>query len=130
MLDKITNFLHSGKGRDLSLIALILLTGSATFGLGRLSATRSDPERVTITYPDGKGPDALASVEVSTAGAVGPSVADRQGTVVASKNGEVYHLPWCSGASRIKEENRVWYDSIEEARSAGLRPAANCSGLQ
>lgn len=51
------------------------------------------------------------------------------GGYVASKSGAVYHLPWCSGAKRIKEENRIYFASKEEAERAGYRPAANCKGI-
>ncbi len=49
--------------------------------------------------------------------------------IVASKNGTVYHYVWCSGAKRIKEENKIYFNSIEEAEKAGYRPAKNCPGL-
>ncbi|MFH1608762.1 MAG: hypothetical protein ABH951_01935, partial [Patescibacteria group bacterium] len=52
-----------------------------------------------------------------------------EGLLVGSKNGTKYHYPWCSGALRIKEENKVWFNSMEEARQAGYTPAANCKGL-
>lgn len=48
---------------------------------------------------------------------------------VASKSGKVFHLPWCPGAKKIKEENKIWFSSIEEAISAGYRPAGNCDGI-
>lgn len=52
------------------------------------------------------------------------------GGVVASKTGTKYHLPWCSGASTIKEENKIWFNSVEEARRAGYLPAGNCKGIE
>lgn len=48
---------------------------------------------------------------------------------VASKNGTKYHLPTCSGAKRIKEENKIWFDSKTEAEQAGYEPAKNCKGI-
>jgi len=48
---------------------------------------------------------------------------------VVSKNGARYHYPWCSGAQSIKEENKIWFDTKEEAEAAGYTPAANCKGL-
>lgn len=51
------------------------------------------------------------------------------GGYVASKNGSKYHLPWCSGAQRIKEENKVWFETKAEAEKAGYTPAANCPGI-
>lgn len=46
---------------------------------------------------------------------------------VGSKNSNVYHLPDCPGAKRIKEENKRCFSSKEEAEKAGYRPAKNCS---
>jgi hypothetical protein len=51
------------------------------------------------------------------------------GLLVASKTGSKYHLPWCSGAQSIKEVNKVWFSSKEEAERAGYAPATNCKGL-
>ncbi len=45
---------------------------------------------------------------------------------VASRQGEVYHLPDCASAKRIKPENLVAYPSFEEAEAAGLRPCKKC----
>ena len=52
------------------------------------------------------------------------------GVVVAAKNGTKYHYPWCSGATRMKEENKIYFESVEKAREAGYEPAANCKGLE
>lgn len=41
---------------------------------------------------------------------------------VASKNSKVFHKPDCSFAAKIKEENKVWFSSIEEAESKGFKP--------
>lgn len=51
------------------------------------------------------------------------------GKIVGSKNGSKYHYPWCQGAERIKEENKVWFATAAEAKRAGYTPAANCPGL-
>jgi len=48
---------------------------------------------------------------------------------VASKKGKVYHFPWCPGAKAIKEDNKIYFSSREEAEKAGYRPAKNCPGL-
>jgi hypothetical protein len=50
--------------------------------------------------------------------------------IVASKNGSVYHYIWCPGAKQIKEENKIYFNSKEEAEAAGYRPAKNCPGLE
>lgn len=55
-----------------------------------------------------------------------PSVSPSAITVIASSGGTKYHLPSCSGAGRIKDENKIYFNSIEEAKAAGYEPAANC----
>jgi len=51
------------------------------------------------------------------------------GLLVGSKKGVKYHFPWCSGAQRIKEENKVWFSSKKDAELGGYSPAGNCPGL-
>ena len=52
-----------------------------------------------------------------------------EGKYVASKSGTKYHLPWCGGAKQIKEANKIWFDTKEEAEAAGYTPATNCKGI-
>ena len=100
---------------DIAILAIIILVGLSSFGLGRLSVL--EKEEVVVTYEE------TASVISST------DFSSKDGGYVASLNGSVYHLPWCSGAERIKEENKIWFNSKEEAERAGYRPAQNCKGL-
>ena len=55
--------------------------------------------------------------------------ASAKGKYVASKSGSYYHFPWCAGALRIKDANKVWFQTKTEAESRGLKPASNCPGL-
>lgn len=43
---------------------------------------------------------------------------------VASVNSDLFHHISCPSAQRIKEENQIWFSSIEEARSAGFQPSS------
>lgn len=51
----------------------------------------------------------------------------KPGKYIASKTGVKYHIPKCDWAKKIKKENRVWFDSKEEAEAKGLK-ACNCVG--
>lgn len=51
------------------------------------------------------------------------------GDIVVSKNGTRFYYIWCSGANRIKIENRRYFASPEEAQKEGYKPASNCPGL-
>ncbi len=48
------------------------------------------------------------------------------GNFVASINGKAYYPANCVAAQRIKEENRIWFNSREEAEADGYKPAQNC----
>jgi hypothetical protein len=41
------------------------------------------------------------------------------GVYVGSKNGKKYYTPGCSGTNRIKPENYVWFQSVEDATLQG-----------
>jgi hypothetical protein len=48
------------------------------------------------------------------------------GKVVSSKTSNVYHVPKCDWAKKIKKSNQVWYASDEEAKKEGLK-AHSCA---
>lgn len=119
---------------DLFIALLIVLVGLASFGLGKLSVLEAQKTPISITNQESVAYDAVENnasnqnnsivQPVTTA-----STSTGQGTVFGSKSGTKYYYPWCSGANRIKPENRVWFPTIEAAKAAGLTPAANCPGL-
>jgi len=46
---------------------------------------------------------------------------------VASINSEVFHKLDCSYVKRIKEENKIYFDTCEDARNSGRRPCLRCN---
>jgi hypothetical protein len=116
---------------EIILVFTIILVALIGFGLGRLSALREEKFPIQIQT---SLPSAFES-ENQEAGLPVSRISDRGGEgkqeklYVGSRNGSVYHYPWCPGAERIKEANKVWFSSREEAGKAGYRPAANCEGL-
>lgn len=52
--------------------------------------------------------------------------AQAQGAYTASRASDKFHLPSCSSASRISEDNRLWFSSREEAEAAGYTPCGRC----
>lgn len=117
---------------------LLVLVGFGSFGLGRLSvvgegvpvatsssrvslvATSTVLVPATTTFPV---IGAAVVVPVATPTAVPPR------SIVASKSGSKYYLTTCAGAKRIKDANKVFFATKEEAIAAGYEPAANCPGL-
>ncbi len=125
----IADVLRSRKAHNVALVVLVVLVATSAFGLGRLSRSPREAEPVVLresTLPrvvrEGEmQPDMRASVS--------DAVFLKSGEYVASKSGKVYHLPWCAGAQRISEKNKVWFKTKEEAEAAGYRPAQNCKGI-
>lgn len=122
---------------NLFIALLIVLVGTASFGLGRLSKTSLSHGDIRILTPQNASANVLGSVSVSeNTKSTQPElpenvyVGESGGEVVASKSGTKYHYPWCAGAKQISEKNKITFVSIEEARKAGYTPAANCKGLQ
>ncbi len=104
---------------------LIILSSLLSFGIGRYTKVRGEPEPVTIEQVTLSTNPGIDSMEQKA----GVSQKE-EGAVVASKNGSKYHLPSCPGAGQIKEENKVWFESSAAALAAGYSPAANCPGLK
>lgn len=139
--------------KDLWLTLVVIIVALGGFGLGRLSTVpdSKEPVRIEQVNLDGaNGP--VTSMVVSTeksgvissqtpkvnlTASVGNATGETKvtntpaavGKLVASKNGTKYYLPNCSSVKRIKEENKIWFASIEEAKQAGYSPAANCPGI-
>lgn len=96
------------------IIMVLFLTAFGSFGLGHLSIAEEGRPAVAVSI----APEA----EIPRGMHVG-------GLILASKNGSVYHYPWCPGGSQIKLENQIWFASEEAAKKAGLSPSKNCEGL-
>jgi hypothetical protein len=113
---------------DLYIVLLIILVGTASYGLGKISSFEKNKAPISVL----KTKDyMLATVSNnSLTNNTKNTTASPSGLVVASKSGTKYYYPWCTGVSRIKEENKVWFNTIEEAKAVGLTPATNCTGLK
>lgn len=124
MLKKINLALHDEAFYSACILVVVSL---ASFGLGRQSVVGQGSMETmgtvtsTTVRPASFAPEQMTETVLVT----GTSTVQ----YVASKNGTKYHLPWCSGAQRISEENKVWFTSKEDAEAAGYSPAANCKGI-
>lgn len=114
------------------ILALVLAVTGA-FGLGLIDSL---PQKEKIEVVSGFQ-DLNYSAEASNSQEIASSRSpentsitsgDRElhGPIVASKNGSKYYLLSCAGANRIKEENKVYFTSVDEAERAGYGPASNC----
>ena len=119
-------------------LLVVILVGISSFGLGRLS---------TVDNKDMSGNNEIILENNNTnivKGEIGKSVKvdssqqivdgniqqiqkiQKEKLYVASKNGKLYYGINCSGASRIKEENKVWFASKVDAEKAGYSISTSC----
>ena len=47
-------------------------------------------------------------------------------SIFASRNGSKYYYSWCKSAGRIKDKNKVYYDTKEQAIASGKSLASSC----
>ena len=128
----------------LFLVAVIILIGLIGFGLGRLSSkyqtaklninstisNATDLSKVVASDTVNKTDKSYTTDMANKATAAVSSVASGAVKIIGNKNSKIYHREDCPGALKMSESNKVFFNSIEEAKSAGYKPAGNCQGLQ
>lgn len=124
---KSKNKLNDFTRGDFYTITIIIFIGFIGFGLGRLSSIEENREEVKIEFPEYLSASVLNGQKTNKEVV---SVEITENLIVASKNGSKYHYPWCSGGKSVSEENKIYFNSIQEAREAGYTPAKNCKGLK
>jgi len=125
--------------KDVLVVAIVLLSSSAAFGLGYLtgqgSSAGSDftvtegPLTAEAAAADPHPSEAQITAASTAAQAPAPAALPSGGQYVASKSGTKFYLPWCGGVKAIKEANKVWFATKAAAIAAGYAPAANCKGI-
>lgn len=93
--------------RNVVVICILVLTSSASFGLGMLAGQQGSAGAVSI----------------------GTTAIPAGGEVVASHATHAYYLPWCSQAMAIKNEDKVWFTDEQMAKSAGYTAGKGCAGI-
>jgi hypothetical protein len=109
---------------------LVILVGIGSFALGRASVKESVPDKAVVRVAEQPASVNRAVDEPEVVKVEKSPTAGGAQVLVASKSGTKYHLESCPGSKQIKETNKIFFSSSEEAEAAGYKPAANCPGLQ
>ncbi len=135
----ITYCLESEKGKDILIVIIVILVGLGSFELGRLSKSGSNAG-IKIEYPD-QNANVISSVESSSllpvrnashndAGGQNYKTSSKETsigkTLFASKQGSKYYSLGCSAGKTIKQENRIYFATREEAEKAGYELSNSC----
>jgi hypothetical protein len=119
-------FKRFSENQDIWIGVIIFVVGLTSFFLGRMSSPQNIAQIKTDLDIHGSS---LEIKEVKTDTATSVNGVIPESGYVASKSGTKYHLPWCGSAKQIKEENKIWFATKEEAEKAGYTPASNCKGI-
>jgi hypothetical protein len=140
MLEKIKQFIESDRGKDLSIVCIVICVGIGSFSLGRLSkaneqsgikiltSTMSQEAAALTPFKEGEGKE-LSSGGNKEANSYTniPVVADNVGKAYfASKRGHKYYSIGCSAGKTIKQSNRIYFATKEAAEKAGYSLSSAC----
>jgi hypothetical protein len=137
---KVNNFIRN-HSEQVFLSLLLILACSASFALGKLSEIDRKNEKISIEQDvsqDSVNEAAHGAFtprirannsQIGDSSETGKPIENVLGSYVASKNSTYFHLTTCPGAKLIKEENKIYFNSKEDALAKGLQPAKNCKGL-
>ena len=127
MLSKITNFIKSTQ-YQLFLAVCIILISVISFNLGKINALHKTPLTITENKNQNQKADIYsASIKTNTTSKQNVAPIDNRVVVSKASTTRKYHHVWCASASKIKEENKLWFSSAQEAEVAGYTLAGNCT---
>lgn len=130
-MEKIKQFIQNDDGKDILTIFIIILVGLLSFGLGRLSKENSDTG-VKIEYKSQSNQQASASIPIDNFYQNSNYVSNVSNNSVgkaffASNRGKKYYSIGCSAGKTIKQENRIYFNTSDEAIKAGYEKSASCN---
>jgi hypothetical protein len=146
-MEKIKQFIDqtllSDRGKDVLVVMIVILVGLGSFELGRLSK-ENNSSGIKIQYIDPNNDynyqnrndssigetlevNAISSIEKENMSRTVLDTASRgQKNFFASNRGSKYYSLNCSAGKTIKQENRVYFATREEAEAAGYELSSSC----
>ncbi|MEK7219399.1 MAG: hypothetical protein AAB687_01850 [Patescibacteria group bacterium] len=129
-MEKIKHFIESDKGKDILMVLIVILVGLGSFELGRLSKVSSSAG-IKIEYSNQNQENVENSIssensQNSTQTANTISVIQNGKNFFASNRGSKYYSLGCSSGKDIKQENRIYFATGEEAEQVGYALSSSC----
>lgn len=132
-MQKIKEFIESKKGQDVLIILIIVLVGIISFWLGRLSKEGEGTKGINIQYSDLSASPIFAEKDATEE--ISASLENKNEPLninlknyFASSRGSKYYPTSCSAGKNIKIENRIYFETREEAENAGYSLSSSCKG--
>jgi hypothetical protein len=129
-MKKIKGFIDSNKGKDILTVLIVILVGLGSFQMGKLSQknTIESPKIDFTGLNTNQTTSNTAKIEnndvskpiIENTKKTGP------GEFFGSNKGTKYYSITCSAGKIIKEENRIYFSSKEDAENAGYVLSNSC----
>lgn len=81
---------------------------------------------IEIDYATGESRQ-ISSVEASPSVTTLPQTTAPSVTYIGNQNSHIFHYDWCESVSKMKDKNKVYFSSREEAVNAGYKPCQRCN---
>jgi hypothetical protein len=130
-MEKIKHFIGSEQGKDILVVIIVILVGLGSFALGRLSikanpsTAQQENESQDVNQPASvvSGMDLITNTDET---AVADNSNSKEKNFFASSRGSKYYPVGCSTGKTIKQENRIYFTTGEEAQTAGYTLSSAC----
>ena len=136
----INQILESEKGKDILIVIIVILVGLGSFELGRLSK-ENNSTGLKIDYTDQNRGQNTQIIDQEANVILGPNSIKTPNSTIskitqnsdfvnknffASSRGSKYYSISCSAGKTIKQENRIYFSTGEEAQLAGYMLSSAC----
>lgn len=119
--------MESDKGKDLLIVFIVILVGLGSFELGRLSKDSTvEGLKIENTGPNDNTGGLINSAQINTNNR-DLSINSSGKNFFASSKGSKYYSLGCSAGKTIKQENRVYFNTGDEAVQAGYTLSSSCN---
>ena len=126
-MEKIKSFIKSDTGKDILIVLIVILVGLGSFELGRLSKD-ANSSGIKLEYPAGIEAQNQAGSAILGLETTNPETNSKpsEKAFFASNRGSKYYPAGCAGGKTIKQENRVYFATSEDAERAGYELSSSC----
>lgn len=132
-MEKIKQFVENDKEKDILVIIIIILVGLGSFELGRLSKNDVN-SGIKIEYGPQEA-NVIGSVDLNNNNSL--NLNSNSNTLTntqklnsenffASNRGSKYYSISCGAGKTIKQENRIYFNTAQEAQNAGYELSSSC----
>lgn len=133
----IKSFFESEKGKDVLTVIIVILVGLGSFELGKLSkendsgglkilsAQTEEYQSQDENQKVNQSANAFSTTSSVSKAAFDTSVNGKN--FFASNRGSKYYTLGCSAGKTIKQKNRIYFATGEEAQAAGYTLSSSCN---